>query len=133
MRTLRLYGTLVSGFWLWIMLFPPWIESVYAGRVAILYRDTLLHRLGHHWRFSPPMHWRWSFETKTSSYAADWGARIDYRLMLYEIALVLVSVGFLVLLGQTLHGPGRWIVTAAKQRIAALRERKSRQLPWSVG
>jgi hypothetical protein len=116
MRALRLYGTLVLGFWLWIMLFPPWMESV---RAAFGYPDTLWHRLGHHWRFSPPMHWQWSFDTQTSSYAADWGARIDYRLMAYEMAVVLVAAGFLVLLIQALHGPVLWI------RLAVLRKRSS--------
>src|SRR5437868_10200163 len=118
MIALRLYGTVVSGLWAWILLFPPWFESAYA---AIWYPDTLLHRLGHHWRFSPPMHWQWSLETRTSTYAADWGARIDYRLMLYEMTLVLVAVGFFVLLIQTLHGPVLWIVAFAKVRIAVFR------------
>lgn len=129
MRALRVYGTLVLGFWLWIMLFPPWFESAYA---AIWYPDTLRYRLGHHWRFSPPMHWQWSFDTKTSSFVAAWGARIDYRLMIYEMLLVLVSLGFLVLVAQALHGLVRWIVTFAKLKLAALRERKSRLLPWSL-
>jgi hypothetical protein len=132
MRALRLYGTLVLGFWVLILLFPPWIDSGHARLAQIWYPDTLRYRLGHHWRFSPPMHWGWSFDTKTSIYVADLGARIDYRLMAYEMVLVLVSFGFLVLLGKTLYGSVRRIITFAKRKIAALRERRSRQLPWSV-
>jgi hypothetical protein len=48
-----------------------------------------------------------------------------YRLMIYELLLVLVSLGFLVLLGQTLHGLVRCIVTFDQLKIAPLRARRS--------
>ena len=130
MKTLRLFGVLSLGYCLWRLLFPPWIESEY---VQIRYPDTLLHRLGHHWRFSAPMHWSWRFDTSTSIYVADWGAQIDYRLMAYEIVLGLVAIGFLVLLivflADVMQRPFRALVGWIRRlRRASLERRES---SWS--
>lgn len=127
---LRIYGVLSLGYCLWRLLFPPWIESEY---VQIRYPDTLRYRLGHHWRFSAPMHWSWRFDTSTSIYVADWGARIDYRLMVYEIILGLVAIGFLVLLVgllvDVLQSPGRALMVRITRLRRAWLDRRERS--WS--
>jgi hypothetical protein len=126
MKSLRLYGALGLGYCLWRLLFPPWIESEYG---QIWYPDTLRYRLGHHWRFSAPMHWSWSFDTRTSIYVADWGARIDYRLMLYEIILGLVAIGFLVFLVDVLQSPVRALIIRITRHRRIWLDRRERS--WS--
>lgn len=120
MKVLRIYGVLSLGWCLWEMLYPPWIRS---GPWAERYPDTSLHRLGHHWRFTAPMYWSWNPWARTSSLVPDWGARIDYRLMAYEIVLALVAIGFALLLCQALQHPARKLIVCTKVELAILRTR----------
>lgn len=95
MRALRGLAIMYLSFELWLMLFPPWIDSNWAQQI---YPDSAVtHRLGHHWRFSAPLHWAWLEETRKSFLEPDLVARIDYRLMLYESVLGLAVSMFIVI------------------------------------
>jgi hypothetical protein len=121
MKTARWFRILYLSFVLWLLLFPPWMESRYA---ELYYPDSVLkYRLGHHWRFSEPLHWQWFPVEGRSFYVADSGARIDYRLMLYEAAIVVVALALLFVLLSALEMPIRKIVAGAKVEISLLRAR----------
>src|SRR5271165_5539819 len=101
MKTARAYGIFCLSFFLWLLLFPPWMESretfLSGQRGWFVAGDEVFpfavsHSLGHHWRFSAPLHWEWSQGDQQSFFVPNLGARIDYRLMLYEAVVGLVAV-----------------------------------------
>lgn len=105
MKAARWYGVLSISFLLWLMLFPPWVDSAWAE--AYSPDSAVLHRLGHHWRFSVPLHWSWSESSRQSIFVSDWGARIDYRLMTYEAVVGLLAIALAFLFIRSLEGPAR--------------------------
>jgi hypothetical protein len=88
MKTARWYGILYLSFCLWLLLFPPWMQSY----------TSYSYSLGHHWRFSHPLHWEWREYEQKSFLVPNWLARIDYQQMLYEAAIGLVALALLFLL-----------------------------------
>jgi hypothetical protein len=88
MKTARWYGILYLSFCLWLLLFPPWIESY----------GSYSQSLGRHWRFSYPPYWQWREAQQQSFLVPNLRARIDYQQMLYEAAIGLVALALLFLL-----------------------------------
>ena len=121
MKAFRIFGILSLSFCLWILLFPPWASVEFALIQAP--DSTSFHRLGHHWRFTAPMYWRWDSSVRTSSYVPNVGARIDYRLMAYEIAIGLVAVALWVLIMEASSGLIRKLIVGIKVEFLLLRKR----------
>ena len=110
------FSTLCLIFFLWLLLFPPWMQL--SGRFI----GGLSHpriSLGHHWRFSPPLHWAWEWSQDAHAWQWSWypnlAAQIDYQQMLYEAVLGLVVLALLFLLVPTLRTPIRKITGGAKR------------------
>lgn len=124
MRTARWYGILYLSFLLWLLLFPPWMESRRAlpsdGMTAEHNTPSVYHSLGHHWRFSVLLHrdYAWSQDAHAwdSFLVPNLGAQIDYRQMLYEAATGLVALALLFLLLPALTMPFRKITALRKGR-----------------
>lgn len=116
MKVVRWYGILYVSFLLWLLLFPPWMESDKAEVYDDLgwHVSTVSHGLGHHWRFSVPFHWEYWYGPQGSFFLPNLGARIDYRLMLYEAVIGLVAIGLLSLLLPALVMPVRKMIARAK-------------------
>lgn len=115
MKAARWYSIFCLSFVLWLLLFPPWVESRYA---ELNYPDfAIMHRLGHHWRFSVPSHWGWLEGAHQSVLVPDVGARIDYRTMLYETVLGIIILTLLFLLFGALEPSARRISAKAKLRL----------------
>jgi len=123
MKALRLYGLLNLGFCSWILLFPPWVDCYDAEYSQLPFSDPSWHPIGHHWRFSPLMHWGWDWQTSTSVYVEDLTARIDYQLMAYEVVLALIASGFAFLLMRELWSPLRKLLVCGKVEVSILRMR----------
>ncbi len=121
MKALRAFAILSLGFCLWILLFPPWVDS---ENWLIWNPDSSsVHRLGHHWRFSAPPRWQWSEQIRKSVPEPVWTARIDYRLLAYEIAIAVAALGLLVLLLQASSGMIRKLLVNIKIETLLLRTR----------
>jgi hypothetical protein len=73
--------------------------------------------IGHHWRFSVPLHWQWSYYEQKSSLVPNLKARIDYLQMVYEAAIGFVALALLFLLLPALEMPIRKITTCTKVEI----------------
>jgi hypothetical protein len=98
MKAIRWYGILYLSFLLWLLLFPPWMElSRRFIQNSIGQGFHPYTSVGHHWRFSVPYHWEWWAGPQQSYFLPNLGARIDYRLMLYEAVVGLVAVALLFL------------------------------------
>jgi hypothetical protein len=132
MKTARWYGILCLSFFLWLLLFPPWMESrrtYLEGRLGQFVSEdevfpaVVSHPLGHHWRFSVPSHWEWSELDQQSFFVPNLGARIDHRLMLYEVVIGLVAIGLLSLLLPALVMPLRRMTAYAKVEIILMETR----------
>jgi hypothetical protein len=76
--------------------------------------DEVSHGLGHHWRFSVPLYWQWSYYEQKSSFVPNLKARIDYHEMLYEAVTGLVALALLFLLLPALAMPLRKITALRK-------------------
>jgi hypothetical protein len=102
MNVTRWCGITYLSFLLWLLLFPPWMEShrTYlegdAGQLVAedeVFPVSVTFSLGHHWRFSIPRHWEWSPGDRQSFFVPNLGSQIDYRTMLYEAVIGLVALG----------------------------------------
>jgi hypothetical protein len=116
MKTARWYGILCLSFFLWLLLFPPWMWTEHH------YAFTASYSLGNHWRFSVPLHWEWSEAAQRSILVPDRRiqTQIDYRLMLYEAVIGLVALALLFLLLPALETPIRKGTAFAKVEIVLL-------------
>ncbi len=124
MKTARWCGIFCLSFFLWLLLFPPWMEL--SGRFIENNIGGLFHPytgLGHHWRFSVPLHWQWRASARQSFLVPNLAARIDYRLMLYEAAIGLVAFALLFLLLPSLEVPIRRIAACTKVEIILIGRR----------
>jgi hypothetical protein len=99
MKTARWYGILYLSFCLWLLLFPPWLQ----------FYGSDSQSLGHHWRFSHPLHREWRESAQQNFLVPNRWARIDYQQMLYEAAIGLVALALLFLLLPALEMPIRRI------------------------
>jgi multisubunit Na+/H+ antiporter MnhB subunit len=118
MKMARWYGILYLSFLLWMLLFPPWREL--SGRFIENNVGEHFHPyagIGHHWRFSVPLHWQWSYYEQKSSLVPNLKARIDYLQMVYEAAIGFVALALLFLLLPALEMPIRKITTCTKVEI----------------
>ena len=129
MKTLRLYGTLCLTFVLWELLFPPWSVSFSAakeiygssdvrewrGSSSFLPTDSGHYSYGHHWRFSAPFYWVWDSGSQQNLRVLDYGARIDYLTMAYQIALFAVSAAIFFSVLPVLPQAVRYSVAAARR------------------
>jgi predicted PurR-regulated permease PerM len=105
MKTARWCGIICLSFFLWLLLFPPWVETLSYGN------GVRMNRLGQHWLFSVfPLH-GW------------WRAQIDYQLMLYEAVIAFVALALLFLLVPALEMPFRRVTTCAKVETILMRTR----------
>jgi len=98
MKTARWFGILYLSFLLWLLLFPPWMEL--SGRFIERNTGGLVHpytSLGHHWRFSVPLHWQWRADARQSFLVPNLAARIDYQRLIYEAVIGLVALALLFL------------------------------------
>lgn len=109
MKTARWYGILSLSYCLWLLLFPPWMESSRASLSDKLGTQvsTVSHSLGHNWRFSAPLHWQWGADVRQRFLVPNLAARIDYQRMLYEAAIVFVALALQFLLLSALEMPAR--------------------------
>jgi hypothetical protein len=109
MKTARWYGILCLSFFLWLLLFPPWMElsRAFLSDKLGTQVSTVCHSLGHHWRFSVPLHWQWRADVRQSFLVPNLAARIDYQRMLYEAAIGFVALALLFLLLSALEMPER--------------------------
>ena len=73
--------------------------------------------LGHHWRFSVPLYWQWSYYEQKPLLVPNLKARIDYQQMIYEAAIGLTALALLFLLFSALEMPIRRITACAKVEI----------------
>lgn len=125
MKTARWFGIIYLSFFLWLLLFPPWMElsedffSNNIGERLHAYAPSL----GHHWRFSVPLHWQWSDYEQQSSLVPNRDVRIDYHQMVYEATIGLVALALLFLFLPALEMPIRKIKTWAKVEITLMRAR----------
>jgi len=119
MKTARWCGIFCLSFFLWLLLFPPWMElselsySDHIGERLNAYTSSL----GHHWRFSVPYHWEWFQSDQQSFFVPNLDARIDYRQMLYEAVIGLVALALLFLLHPALEMAIRKFTACAKVEI----------------
>ena len=122
MKTARWYGILYLSFCLWLLLFPPWVESnrTFLDDDLGGHISSVFHSLGHHWRFSVPLHWQWSDDTQRSSLVPNLAARIDYQQMQYEAVIGLVVLALVFLLLAALETPIRRITACAKVEISLM-------------
>jgi hypothetical protein len=111
MKTARWYGILCLSFFLWLLLFPPWMwmEPHYG-----VHPFTASYSLGNHWRFTVPLHWEWSEAAQRSLLVPDrrMQTQIDYQLMQYEAVIGFVALALLSFLLSALEIPIRKIQPA---------------------
>jgi hypothetical protein len=113
MKAVRWYGILCLSFFLWLLLFPPWMWTEHH------YAFTASYSLGNHWRFSVPLHWEWSEAAQQSLLVPDrrMQTQIDYQLIQYEAVIGLVALALLFLLLPALEMPIHRIKAFAKVEI----------------
>lgn len=118
MKTARWFGIFYLSFLLRLLLFPPWMElSAHFIKDNTGGRFHPYANLGHHWRFAIPLHWEWWAGPQQSYFLPNLGAWIDYRLMLYEATIGLVTSALLFLLFPALKMPIRKITAYTKAGI----------------